>query len=170
MNEFIKPLIEYFKPKKLPIVVIVVLVLYAIIDQSLDPYNKESKQIEILERVNEISSDSLLEIEINEQLGNIVNSLNEKKEVELIIVLVYLGISLVISLIITFPGYLNQFKSQKEKFKSINSYLFGLIYLSAPISILSFIFNFYIVDNHSITFGIAAILTFITMRAHSHTK
>lgn len=172
MLDKISDLIKTLRPERFPIVIIVGLILYAIIDQNSNPYKLQHDKIELLKEIKTLSNDSVINNKINLQLIEITESFDKPQVIEPIMILIYMGVSILICFFITIWGFLNQ-KEPKDSIKKKNglgSYILFLVTLTAPVAILSFIFNYYVINNHYVTLGITAIMTFVLMRVHSINK
>lgn len=164
-------IVKYFKPDRFPIVIIIGLIIYFIVAQNNNPYNDQVSKIEVLNSIKENTSDTDLIKQIDAEYLEIINSLDEKKEIEFSWIIWYFIVALFICLFITIWGFIAAKKAEKEKKgNTFGGYLLGIISLILPVAILSFVFNFYVIDNHYITLSIAAILTFVLMRLHSSNK
>ncbi|MBS1649974.1 MAG: hypothetical protein JSR09_09750 [Bacteroidetes bacterium] len=172
MTEKIGELIKSLRPERFPIVLIVGLILYAIIDQNSNPYQLQHSKVELIKEIKTLSSDTLLNKKINGQLTDIIETIDKPKTIETNMIFVYIGVSLFICLFLTIWGFINQKTptDPTKKKQGFGGYILGLVTLTAPVAILSFIFNYYVINNHYVTLGITAILTFVLMRVHSINK
>lgn len=172
MIEKVSELIKALRPEKFPIVLIVGLILYAIIDQNANPYKLQHSKIELIKEIKTLTTDTLINKKINVQLSDIADSIDKTKTIEPNMIFIYIGVALLICLFLTIWGFINQ-KTPTDltkKKQGFGGYILGLITLTAPVAILSFIFNYYVINNHYVTLGITAIMTFVLMRVHSINK
>jgi hypothetical protein len=162
MGEKLSDLLKYLQPDRFPIVIIIGLILFAIIDNRSHPYQEQKDKIEILKTLKANSTDTILLKGIDKEYRDVLASLNKSKNIDLVSFIWYLIAALVIYVYLTLGGYLRERKTQNRK--SWIKYAESSLTLVLPISIVSFLFNFYIIDNDFVTIGIAAIITYVIMR------
>ncbi len=163
MEELIKDLLKYFKPERFPIVVIIAYILLAIILNNSHPYKKQQDKIEILKSLQSVSKDTTLTKQINNDYLKILLSLDQPKEIKLIMFLWYFLFSVAVCILITIGGFLHS----QFTWVSFWEYLMSLFYIAVPVGILSFLFNYYIIDNDFVTLGITPVFTFVMFRLYS---